>query len=322
MALFNANLLIRETRLAKGLTQEKLAEGICSRETIVKLEKGERKPNWFVFNEIMNRLGLESYVQQDDIGSADDVVIRQTIEYLLSMLGISNEDELKAGIDKIEAEIQQNTNLGKLWSSGVGYKYFLQIKSSLLCQGKYKDPKSAVQLAMECLKLTRPNFEIDKIPEYFLAMHEMITINTLASAYFELEGAVKSVEIIQSLKQNMEKNYFATTDIRHDKRYKVLLGNLILDLSYTEQHDKCLQLSEEALELAKVTSDLRLYSMCLEGAAYSLTKLGRKCEGEALYKKFMLFAFVLDGYQNLDFAFIKKSYEEEFNKKLDLSVEW
>ena len=49
MVLHNANLMIRETRKALSMTQEKLAEGICSRETIVKLEEGERKSNWLCY---------------------------------------------------------------------------------------------------------------------------------------------------------------------------------------------------------------------------------------------------------------------------------
>ena len=44
MALFNVGMLISHLRQAKEMTQEKLAEGICSRSTIVRIENGERKP--------------------------------------------------------------------------------------------------------------------------------------------------------------------------------------------------------------------------------------------------------------------------------------
>ena len=53
MAMFNANLIMRELRKAKGLTQEQMAEGICSRSAIAMIEKGERKPDWHIFSGAM-----------------------------------------------------------------------------------------------------------------------------------------------------------------------------------------------------------------------------------------------------------------------------
>ncbi len=67
MPLFNANMLIRELRKARGLTQEKLAEGICSRQTITKIENGERKPDWWTFKNIMLRLESDPENYMSDI---------------------------------------------------------------------------------------------------------------------------------------------------------------------------------------------------------------------------------------------------------------
>ena len=58
MPLFNVSVMIRELRTAKGLSQEKLAEGICSRQTVYMIERGARKPDWHTFKSIMLRLGL------------------------------------------------------------------------------------------------------------------------------------------------------------------------------------------------------------------------------------------------------------------------
>ena len=60
---------------------------------------------------------------------------------------------------------------------------------------------------LECIRLKREDFEIDKIPEYFLAHDEYTLINTLALAYKELEGLPKAIDIWQKLKANYERDY-------------------------------------------------------------------------------------------------------------------
>jgi len=51
-------------------------------------------------------------------------------------------------------------------------------------------------------------------------------------------------------------------------------------------------------------------------------KLGQEEEGKELYKKFQMFAYVLDGYAAIDFAIVKKEYEDLFGGKLDLTAPW
>jgi len=62
--------LIREMRVAQGMTQEEVSYGICSRETLSRIEKG-RTPNRKKLQELLQRLGIErerysSYVVTDD----------------------------------------------------------------------------------------------------------------------------------------------------------------------------------------------------------------------------------------------------------------
>lgn len=56
--IYDLGEVVKHHRTAKKLTQAQLAEGICSRQTINKLELGERKPHKFVLNQILLKLGL------------------------------------------------------------------------------------------------------------------------------------------------------------------------------------------------------------------------------------------------------------------------
>ena len=59
MAVFNLGMLVSNLRKQNNMTQEKLAEGICARITIMRIEQGKHKPDLFTFRNIMYRLGQD-----------------------------------------------------------------------------------------------------------------------------------------------------------------------------------------------------------------------------------------------------------------------
>ena len=325
MALYKANLMIRESRMAQGLTQEQLAEGICSRETIVKLEKGERKPNWFVFREILLRLGLNPEIYQDEIVSTNDIYVLKKWNECDRLLTARKLDKVKAELDSIEAE--KNSSAGKVWQSGLGYWALLSVKASFysidsLEGNQYKNPELAIKYSLESLRIARPDFEIEKIPDYYLATHEYQLLNSLALAYGELEGEHKAIELWRKLKANMEKNYSVSVRDASNEWYRNLLCNITVMLLKTELYEECLQSAEESLVIAQATQSIFHYQNALGAKAFCLLKLGRKDEGEELYKKFMLFRYAIDGYPGLDFDSTKEWYEANFGGQLNLSVPW
>ena len=318
--LYNANIMIRETRKAQGLTQEQLAEGICSRETIVKIEKGERKPNWFIFKEILLRLGLNPDLYSSDVGSQEDVYVLQKMNNCHRLIVAYDFDAAKAELDNIEAE--KDTPEGKVWRSGLGYELLLRAKASFysLLLNKYNNPALAIKCATECLQITRPGFDVDKIPEYYLATHEYRLLTSLALAYEAQYGAQASLELWRKLKANIEKNYAESIRSSSNEWYRDLLNNIAIFLFKAGLYEECLQVAKEGLALARSTYNI--FHLCnhLACVAYCLKKLGR--EDKELSKKSILLAYALDGSAGQDFAASKIEYNELFNEKLDLTVQW
>ncbi len=65
------NELIKELREAKGISQEKLCENICTRETLSRIESGKRSPNKKNFFAMLKKMGVEretyyGYIAADD----------------------------------------------------------------------------------------------------------------------------------------------------------------------------------------------------------------------------------------------------------------
>ena len=318
MALFNASVLIKELRTAQGLTQEQLAEGICSRQTITNIERGDRKPDWFTFKSLMLRLGQAPEKYHADITSGDDAYLIQKLNKCSEYLQVLNFEALKKEMDLLEMD--EKFTGGKSGNLSLGRFLILRHKAGLHLDGPYKDVELSLKCIMECLHNTRPNFDISEIPNYFLGPEEYPLINQLAIAYKELEGLPKAIEVWQLLKANYEKHY--AVNIHINTAYRDLCVNIALALKHSERYEECLEIVEENTKLALQHHDMRIYSRCLHQKAFGLMKLGREEEGKDVYKKFLMFAYVLDGYAAIDFAIVKKEYEDLFGGKLDLTAPW
>jgi len=332
MALYNVNLMIRESRKAQGLTQEKLAEGICSRETIVKLEKGTRKPNWFVFKEILVRLGLDPEIYQGDIASESDVSLLRYAQEIIGLIGSRKFDEAKAKIDEIEAK----KNTSSMWKSGLGHGLLLRMKASFYASGalldfpliyKYLNPPLAVEYALEYIRITRPDFEIEKIPEYFLSMTEYQVLIILAKSYAMMTDSDKTISLWLNIKTNMEKNYLHSVvplTFRNvtNQLYVDLQHNISLTLGELGRWEECLEIAEEGMTFAMQAQNMFSYERFLNRKSTALLKLNRLEESRECMKKVLLIHFILDGNWGVNFADSKKYYEAGTGEKLDLSVSW
>ena len=326
MALYNANSMIRETRKAKGLTQEQLAEGICTRETIVKLENGSRKPNRFVLKELMVRLGLNLETYPDEFTSVKDMQIVETYNKCHELLRLQKFEAVKIILDEIEA--QKNSPGGKGWQSGIGHYYFLVLKSGLYSTNtlepggnKYFNPKLGIEFSVEAIKLSRPDFEIEKIPAYFLASHEFMKLNTIAIAYEAMGEKSKALDIMRNLKANAERNYSVEAPGIPNKWYNILLSNMTSFLQRNGQYEECIKAAEEGMEMVmKHDKNITHYQNYMFNKAICLKKLGHIQEGKELYKKALLIVYALDGVLTFDFTEDKAIGEELFGEPLDLSV--
>jgi len=191
---------------------------------------------------------------------------------------------------------------------------------------KYVDPKRAIECGLECIRLTRPDFEIEKIPDYFLAPHEHLIIYQLATAYIKLEGVDKAIDIWYMVKDNMEKRYAASIEkhplIISNARYRDLLLQITFVLSKANRHEECLKASEEGLATAYHSNNLLHFVNYLSFKAESLEKLGRADESKEFYKKMLMLHFILDGYGPYSFVKCKKDYEDNPGGTLDLSLPW
>jgi len=317
MALFNAGMLISETRKARGLTQAQLAEGICSRETISRIEQGTRKPDWFIFNNVLHRLGLDPKQYSNDIADEDELFLFNIFEEWSGMGKRFDQDAIKTSIEECEKDPR--------FAQGLGKYLLLKVKITLYSQGKYADAKKALDCAIQCLQVSRPDFAVDKIPEYFLSPDEVTTLLNMGVIYSNLSaeeggGVEMGIKVLELTLDNMKKNFFSV--VSHENYMLNFMSNLCFWLNNSEQFEKALVLCDEAIALAMKRVNITVYINFLGFKAQALANTGNMEEADELYKKAILFRYVMDGQGDWDFNDAKQIYETSFGKKLDLSVPW
>ena len=323
MPLLNAGAMIRELRQSHGLTQEKLAEGICSRETVVKLENGERKADWFIIRNLFMRLGIDPDTYYNELASENDIYILKKRDECAAYFNTGKWEKLKSAIENLERD-KRFLQGGR---KGRGYALLIRYKAHLYASDPYKNFQKALGYYLETLKITRPNFDIDEIPNYLLSYDETIILNCLANAFSysgEDGGDVKALEIWQNMRINYEKSQL--THIRgKNENYLLILGNIAKQLLLAERFEACLQILEKSLPMAFEKANARLILTNLWRKAWCLLNLDRKAEGDELLKKYFMLAYVLEGKTRVtddEINQCKKDYEDKFNGQLDLSIAW
>ena len=316
MPLFNTNVLIKKMRKARGFSQEKLAEGICSRKTISRIEKGEHKPDWFVLQSILQKLGIrpeDFYDNVNELVSEDEAYILEKRDECQRYFDAMNQEELKNLLDKLAKD--ERFTKSSVRHSGRGYYVYLWFKAALHVHGPYKNTMLCLEYATEYIKLNRPDFDIDRLDEYLISSSELLALNLIAIAYWDLEQKSKAIEILFKMKNSYEKIYIVNAHT--SRQYRDLLFNIAVALGNVGRHEECLEISEAGLKHALTHGDMRTCLMYLRQRGLCLSKLGNKEEGEKEYKKSLMLAYIMDGYSVVGFEDAKKEYEEVFGNKLD-----
>ena len=315
MASFNANMLMRELRKASGLTQKQIAEGICSRQTISMIESGDRKPDWYTFSNVMRKLNVDPTQYYNNIASKDEMELFNKVEEVIKLSRALDYEGLKTSLDEIEHD--------ERYSKDYGYLILLGLKSSVYGQGPYKNAELALKYSYEFIRIFRPDFEIEKIPEYFLSDSDIKAIQRLALAYNCSNEFEKVLRIKYMLLENFKKNYTSEVDGTFRYIQCTLITNIVRTLvEFVKRYDEAIQVIDNNIDIMKHANMVSLYMYTLMYKAAAYMHLGRKTEGEDAYKRCLMYAHAVDDNfaLNMTIENVKSFFKKELGYELDIVV--
>ncbi len=299
MAVFQLGPVIKNRREELGLTQEDLADGICSVPTLSRIENGERMPTRNHFDMLLQRLGYsEMYV--DFFTDRHDFQIHELRTKTRRAYITGDYTLAEKHFREFESLVRDKTQIDQ---------QFLMLYQILLHEEDYTNDEK-LTLYEAALRLTCPGYNCNHIPRV-TSYDEIILLNNIAICYYLAENHDRAISILMSLKLYYDRNVVSSQEALRTQ--PMILYNLSKCLGQAQRYDECIAICDAGVHLARTTGRCRALCLTLYNRCWAL--LNRAQPGDREAAQFSLnqayqFACVME-YED-EAQYCKKLWDESF----------
>lgn len=271
MAVFWFGELIRARRESLGISQEELAEGICSVPTISRIENGTRMPTVSHAELLLQRLGLSDipvglYTDQEQF----------EIQRLKIQIFVSLEENDPEQAKHLYRELKR-----RLPEPDSASRQFLTLYEIILFPEKLTSPQRLETLEA-AMRLTCPSYALDRLPRA-MAYSEILVLNNIAACYADQDQPETAIRIFRHIVDFYDRGIVNPEEAWRTQ--PTLYYNLSKLLGLTGRYDECIEVCEKGIRLAKRSGRTNRLSLTYFNCAWSLLKRGNPGDRE-LAKKY------------------------------------
>lgn len=269
MANYRVGDVIRLTRKAAGITQEQLSDGICSVETLSRIENGKHAVKRETYSQLMAKMGR-------DTSWCYALCMSKDMELLEERIWI--EDAL-AKFDYREADRYLSILKRKIADTPMNQQYIARLEGLLDYHNKRIDAEEWIKREENAIRLTVPEYEkylfIEKTEDAFpFTELEILTLMSLANAYSENEQLDIAIRIFDALLLGLEEEYMDFISVR--KLRMVINFNYTKSLEQQDKYQEALDKGKKLLENAIKFDYGRMIPMVLVAIVWDMNKIIEK----------------------------------------------
>ena len=160
------NELVRDLREAKGISQEVLCEGICSQETLSRIESGKRSPNKKNFYQLLKKMDMERETYYGFI-EADDYELYEKVRWYNRCFPKGRLEEAGKLLDEIESGIDMTKVVNKQFI-GMERIYEQMAQSELSQEQANRRLRELLYLTMPLMDSGRMIYRVPFRTEYMI----------------------------------------------------------------------------------------------------------------------------------------------------------
>lgn len=240
MANYRAGDVIRLTRNAIGMTQEQLSEGICSVETLSRIENNRQGIGIEVYGLLMAKMErnpLRSYA----ICSSTDMRIAEEKKAL---------EDAVAKVDYEKAKVHLMKMKSMMSATNYNQQYLGRFEALIAYHTKEIEENELIEQLDKAIRLTLPEYEkyLESEDVFPFTEQELMTLMSLANAYMLAERNMESLYIYESLLKCLEGKYIDNDTIRRMKLVVMANGNKVLGI--LGKHDVAIERAQDIIEQA------------------------------------------------------------------------
>lgn len=231
--------IIRALRKRAGISQEELADGICSTVSVSRIENGIQMPSETVLHQLLERLGTTTYRLCDIYYKNEkQLAFERNAKIVIQLLAVG----------KIEAAKEKMAILEK-----TSHQDMLCQQYSLLLQAAielYDDsrPEDILTKLLDAFALTKPQFDFTDFHLCLLSIQEANILNVMVGVYYKMNHTLEAIHLGEELFKALENHNSELSE------YLVLKINLALNLASLMEKDQRYQDQMMYAEMAEKLS--------------------------------------------------------------------
>lgn len=273
---YNIGYYIKRIRQEKGISQEALYKGLCSRSTIHRIESGEQNPNFFTAINLLQRLGLDESSFLIPLGPRDFEICNLQKE-IVALNAQSQFEQALERIDRLEKLVAPKEKLAQ---------QFL-LRSRALA-GYWQDGKrlpydypTQRRMLLDALDITHPDFDLEKIERCLLSIEDIKSLNQIAITYSETGDRRFAIRIYEQLLRYPGQNLLNIDALL--SVVPMLHYNCSRLLGLEKRFEEELEVAQTGYEICVKYNKARMMGGLLLNMACALHELGRQEESKQVF---------------------------------------
>lgn len=241
MGRYRLGDIVRMTRRSLSITQEQLCDGICSSETLSRIENGSQNPSRDVYELLMERMGRI----RDRAYSLVSVSDLKVLEQMQLFEDYIRQYEFKKA-DIVLKDIKKN-----IGDSILDKQFIIRGEAIVNFYLKRISVDKCLEDYQRAILLTIPKYGTISLANWPLSYTEALLLINISIAYAEKEDYSKAIEMIKDV-------YYALKQSYVEEQQRVLLQIiLICNLSkwygLIGNHEEAINIAHEGVQICKAS---------------------------------------------------------------------
>ncbi|MDR2590426.1 MAG: helix-turn-helix domain-containing protein [Oscillospiraceae bacterium] len=264
--------IIRTNREQQGMSQEKLADGICSVSTLSRIENSHHSPGRATYEALMERLGVDSNVFPL-FQSEQEVEAFRLKHKVVKEIFNGNFDEVGKLLDRYE----KIPNLERV------HKQYIQYVRAILFRQKDGSNDEVLIKLENVAKMSMKDYSANNILYQVLFIDEIHILNSLSIAYTKVNRVEDGIELLYALKNYIERKVVDDDGI--SPLYTTILYNLTKFIGLQGKYKEVIDICDIGIKRCIDYGAYLNFAALLLNKGYAHFMLGNKKEAREYLKE-------------------------------------
>lgn len=298
--------LIRARRMALGMTQEQLSEGICDPVSISRIERNEVAPKRQIFELLMERVGMtgSSYEALTQMG---DPELMELAVQITVLLGHSRGDEAEPLIRELENRMEDANRFAR--------QFLLSVRALALLEQKKITAEEHAAMQEEALRLTLPEMTPKNLKKWCFSRREISIVNMISYSYDKMGRRDEKIKLLSLIREQLENKPFALEN--YIPNYELTMRNLGNLLGNEGRYEEAIDASKIGIRRGLQAGRGSIMALMLYDCGWDMEKLwetGKYTRDESLRYMKACYSLELLFARCEDLEFTRRHIEKYYGK--------